>query len=459
MHEIIIGLEIHVSLNTQTKLFCSCALPKEADAPNTKTCDICVGFPGSKPVVNKKAIEYALRLALALECSIAPEIIFSRKVYFYPDMGKNYQITQYEIPLGSKGKLNIGDKEIKITRIHLEEDPAALLHQGSTVLVDYNRSGKPLCEIVTEPDFSSPDEAREFLKRLITLIHYLGIFDPNEGVIKADANISIKGYERAEIKNITGFKEIERALNYEIERQKVLIREHQGLKHRETRGWDSEKGITLFQRKKEEEADYGYILDPDLVPIELTKELLETTRKNLPELPQQKSLRYQKELKLKVEDSEVLANDFKLSAIFEKASKKIEPALAAEWIRREVSRVLNYAKKELDNTFIEKHILEVLELIHTKKITRQTGQRIMELLIEQDLDLQKYVKENNLEVVADTAVLEEICKKVIHANSKAVEAYKAGEEKSFNFLIGQIMRETKGKADPSLVHQTLKKLL
>ena len=454
--DIIIGLEIHVGLKTKTKLFCSCPQPKEGDQPNTKVCEVCVGFPGSKPVVNKQALEHALKLCLALNCKIAPTLIFSRKTYYYPDMGKNYQITQYEEPIGSNGKLSIGDKEITIDRIQLEEDPGALTHQGTTTLVDYNRSGKPLCEIVTAPEFSSPDEAREFLKRLLTLLHYLGIFDEKEGVIKADANISIKGYERVEIKNITGFKEIERALNYEIERQRLLVRENQGLKHRETRGWDSDKGITLFQRKKEAEEDYGYILDPDLVPIELSKEKIEQTKKELPELPQQKAWRYQQEYTLKLQDAEALANDYKLAALFETSLKTIEALAAAEWIRREVVRVLNYNKKELEETFIEKHLLEVLELLKQKTITRQTGQRLMELLVEKDLSIKQYVKEQNLEIVQDTGFLEEICKKVINENKKAVEEYLKGEEKSFNFLVGSVMRLTKGKADPSLVNETLK---
>ncbi len=245
--EPIIGLEVHVSLDTNTKLFCGCKINEEA-TPNSQTCDICVGLPGSKPVLNEKSLQYALKLCLALNCEIAPELIFSRKIYFYPDMGKNYQITQYELPLGNKGELKINNKTIGITRIHIEEDPAALLHQGNTVLIDYNRSGIPLCEIVTEPDMRSPEEAREFLKSLLTIIRYLGIYNPNKCIVKADANISLKGYERIEIKNINGFKEIERALTYEIERQKKLLQEGNPIKQRETRGWDADRGITVFQR-------------------------------------------------------------------------------------------------------------------------------------------------------------------------------------------------------------------
>ena len=457
--EVIIGLEVHTSLNTNTKLFCSCSTSGN-ESPNSRVCEICTGFPGSKPVLNKKALEYALKLCLALNCKIAPELIFSRKVYFYPDMGKNYQITQYELPLGLKGKLKLSNKEINLTRIHIEEDPASLIHNENTVLIDYNRSGTPLCEIVTEPELTSPEEAREFLKKLLTILQYLKIFDINNGIIKADANISIKPYERVEIKNINGFKDIELALEYEIERQKKLVNEGTPIKKRETRGWDSEKGITVFQRSKEEEADYGYIIDPDLVPIDITKILIEKTKKELPELPDVKLLRYQKDYKIKEEDAEVLVNDYELTILFEKAiTININPLFAAEWIRREVTRVLNYNKKELDETFISKHLIEVMELIKDNKITRQTGQKLMELLIEKDLGVKKYVLDNNLSSLSDTKELGKISLEVIKNNQKAVKEYLEGNEKSFNFLVGQIMKSTKGKGDPKIINELLKKLI
>ncbi len=456
--ESLIGLEVHISLNTKTKLFCSCSLTG-SEEPNSRCCEVCTGFPGSKPVLNKKAMEYALKLCLGLNCKISPELIFSRKVYFYPDMSKNYQITQYEIPIGSDGLLELNNKKVRIRRIQIEEDPAALIHQSNTVLVDYNRSGTPLCEIVTEPDMTSPEEAREFLKKLLTILEYLEIFDIKTCIVKADANVNIKPYERVEIKNINGFKEIERAITYEIERQKILIKDGQPIKHRETRGWDSDKGITNFQRSKEEEADYGYIIDPDLVPIDITKEFIEKTKKERPELPQQKSLRYQKEFKIKKEDAEVIANDYELTKLLESAiSKKINPLFAAEWIRREVTRVINYDKKELNETFITKNLLDVLELIQNNKISRQTGQRLMELLVEKDITIKEYVKKQNLEIVSNTQELEDICKKVIKENQQAVKEFKEGNEKSFMFLVGQVMRNSKGKADPKIVNEVLKKL-
>src|SRR3989338_10960780 len=288
--DIVIGLEIHVETDTNTKLFCGCPT-KGNEEPNTRVCEVCLGHPGSKPVLNKKAVEYALKLCLALNCKISKELIFSRKSYFYPDMDKNYQISQYEIPLGSKGSLRLrSGKEIDITRVHMEEDPAALIHpkgmqESAYVLVDYNRSGNPLLEIVTEPELSSAGEARDFMKQLIIILSYLGIFNINENTIKADANISIKesGFVKQEVKNITGFKEIERALQYEILRQKEEISAGKKLEQ-ETRAWDSEKGITFLLRKKETEEDYGYILDADLVKTEITKEMLEDRKKHTSEL-------------------------------------------------------------------------------------------------------------------------------------------------------------------------------
>ncbi|MBT7391370.1 Asp-tRNA(Asn)/Glu-tRNA(Gln) amidotransferase subunit GatB, partial [archaeon] len=369
--DIIIGLEIHIELNTNTKLFCSCQTQGN-ESPNTRTCPICLGHPGSKPVTNKKAIEYAIKLAMALDCKIAKQVIFSRKSYFYPDMAKNYQITQYEIPIGEKGRIPIGKKEIGITRVHIEEDPAALVHPGGIgnakyVLVDYNRSGNPLCEIVTKPELNSPEEAREFMKNLITILQYLNIFDPKKNIIKADANISIKesGYIRSEIKNITGFKDIQRALNYEIERQK-----EQGIKIQQTRSWDSDKGTTSLLRKKETQEDYGYIFDPDLVPIDITSDLKKRLKKEIPELPNLKYNRYIKDLKLSNDDANVLANDFHLTKIFEKAIKKVSSNLAAKWIRKELVRVLNYNKIEIQDMKINiEQFISLLELLGNKKIT------------------------------------------------------------------------------------------
>lgn len=455
----IIGLEVHVGLNTDTKLFCGCDNNEEDAEPNSLTCPTCIGLPGSKPALNKQALNYALRLCIALNCDIAKQVIFSRKTYFYPDMAKNFQITQYELPVGNNGKVRVDDKDINLIRIHLEEDPASLIHQGNTVLVDYNRSGNPLIEIVTKPEMDSPKEAREFLKKLITTLNYLGIFDEKNGTIKADANISIEGYNRVEIKNITGFKEIEKALEYEIERQKKLISEGQEIK-RETRGWDSAKGITLFQRSKETEEDYGFITEPDLVPIDLTKNYIEDIKKSIPELAHEKVQRYIKEFKLPKEDAETIAAEYLLADLFEKVAKKIDPVLAAKWLRRELVRVLEYNKLNLHDLEIdETHLIELLDLINKKEITERIGQKIMEMLIEKPFSPREYVKKQGIKVVSGEEEIEKLCEEAIKENKKVVDDYKSGNEKALFFLSGVIMKKTKGQADIKKVNEILKRLL
>ncbi|MBN2367853.1 Asp-tRNA(Asn)/Glu-tRNA(Gln) amidotransferase subunit GatB [Candidatus Woesearchaeota archaeon] len=459
-NDVVIGLEIHVELNTKTKLFCSCPT-QGSEEPNTRVCPICLGHPGSKPKVNKKAIEYSAKLATALNCKIAKELIFSRKSYFYPDMSKNFQITQYEQPLGEDGFIELGKNKIRIKRVHMEEDPAALIHPGGIgiakyVLVDYNRSGNPLCEVVTEPDLSSPEEARDFMKSLITILRYLGIFDPEKNIVKADANVSIKekGYVRAEIKNITGFREIERALAYEIERQK-----HSDVKQ-ETRSWDAEKGITSSLRTKETEEDYGYIFDPDLVPIEIDTSWLKKLKSEIPEMPEKKSKRYVKEYKIAADDAFVITNEFSLTEIFEKAVKKVDPVLAARWIRRELIRILNYNKIDPGEMKLNKEqFISLLVLLKQKKITDNTAQKVLEKLVVEDIDVQKYIAENKLEAVSDSGVIDTYCKEAIAENPKAVEDYKAGNENSLNFIVGQVMRKSKGKADARDVKERIRKII
>ncbi len=461
--DVVIGLEVHVELATDSKLFCGCAT-YGSDKPNSRTCEVCLGHPGSKPVLNKKAVDYALRLGLALNCRISPELIFSRKSYFYPDMSKNYQITQYEIPLGKNGKLKLNSgKTIGITRVHIEEDPASLVHpsgmqKSSYVLVDYNRSGDPLVEIVSEPDLSSPEEARDFMKQLILILNYLEIFDVNRCLIKADVNISIKetNYTRVEIKNVTGFKEIERALKYEIERQKKNIKDVV----QETRAWDSDKGITFSLRKKEVEVEYGYIIDPDLVRIDLSKSWINSIKKEMPELAEEKLRKYEKEHG-SIQSMAVIAKDKRLSEFFERviSDKKVNPKFASHWVELELKRVLNYNKKKLSYTKIKpKHLIDIIKLIQDKRITEQTGRRLIEKLVEKDFDVEDYVKKQGLEIISDKERLKDICRDAIKENPSAVEQYKKGEEKAIHFIIGCVMRKTKGKAKPDLVNKLVKEL-
>jgi aspartyl-tRNA(Asn)/glutamyl-tRNA(Gln) amidotransferase subunit B len=465
INDIVIGLEIHVELNTKSKLFCSCATQGNED-PNTRVCQICLGHPGSKPVVNKRAIEYAIKLAMALNCKVAKEVIFSRKSYFYPDMSKNYQVTQYEEPIGIDGSIKILNNNIGITRLHLEEDPASLVHpagitKSKYVLIDYNRSGNPLVEVVTKPELTSAEEAREFMKSLVTMLQYLGIFNPDKNIIKADANISIKelDYVRSEVKNITGFKEIQRALEYEIQRQKQLVQENKTMVQ-QTRAWDSVKGVTTMLRTKETEDDYGYIIDPDLVPIDMDKKLLDKLKTDIPELPNEKYDRYVKKLKVSSDDAYVITNELSLTKIFEESINKIKPDLAAKWIRRELTRVLNYNKINVSNMKINfKQFIIMLELLQDKKITDKVAQKIIEQLVVNDIDVKDFVKKQGLEAVSDIGELEKFCKEAIAENKKAVKDYRSGKEMAINAIIGGVMRKTKGKADPKDVKEMIKKLI
>jgi aspartyl-tRNA(Asn)/glutamyl-tRNA(Gln) amidotransferase subunit B len=463
---VMIGLEVHIELDTNTKLFCGCPT-KGNEEPNSRCCEVCLGHPGSKPVLNEKAVEFALKLCLALNCKISKELIFSRKSYFYPDMAKNYQITQYEIPLGQKGNLKLRDgKKIGFTRVHMEEDPASLVHpngmqESAYVLVDYNRSGNPLLEIVTEPELSSAAEAREFMKQLITILDYLGIYDINNGIIKADANVSVKesDFVRQEVKNITGFKEIERALQYEILRQRAEVSAGHKLEQ-ETRAWDSNKGSTFLLRKKESEEDYGYILDPDLVKTEITHEWLERIQKGMPELAHDKVKRFVSKHKLKKEDAEIIAAEKKLAEMFEKVSLEVDPILAAKWLRRELVRVLNYNKKGLHEIEMdEKHMIKLLKLVEGKKITDKVAQKVLEKLILEPFDVDEYVLKEKLEVVSDSGELEKYCKEAISENLKAVEDFKSGNEKALNFVVGSVMKKSKGKASPKEVNEIIKRLI
>jgi len=466
--DIVIGIEVHVELKTDSKLFCSCKRAgEENEPPNTRTCPVCLGHPGSKPVLNKKAVEYAIKLALATNSKISEELIFSRKSYFYPDMSKNYQITQYELPLATDGKLKLeNQKEIGLVRIHMEEDPASLVHPAGMqdskfTLVDYNRSGDPLVEVVTKPDMTSPEEARDFMKQLITILEYLEIFNNNTCIIKADANVSIKesNYTRAEIKNITGFKDIERALKYEVTKQKKETEEGKKLKQ-ETRAWDSEKGITFSLREKETEADYGYIVDPDLVKTELTKKWISKIKEQMPELAHEKLAKFTKKHGIKEEMAKVISKDKALAEMFEAVSTAVNPELAAKWIRRELTRVLNYNKKKLHDTEIKDiHMIDLLKLIEENKITETTAQRIIEKLVEKPFDVNEYVKKQSLEAVSDSTELEKICKQAIEEGQKAVEDYKAGNEKALHFVVGLVMKATKGKASPKEVNEILKSLI
>ncbi|MFH2020687.1 MAG: Asp-tRNA(Asn)/Glu-tRNA(Gln) amidotransferase subunit GatB [archaeon] len=456
--DVVIGLEIHVELNTKTKLFCACPT-QGSDEPNSRVCQVCLGHPGSKPVVNKKAVEYAAKLALALGCKIADKVIFSRKSYFYPDMSKNFQITQYEIPLGENGVIEVSGERIDITRVHIEEDPASLVHPGGIgksnyVLVDYNRSGNPLCEVVTAPQLRSPEQARDFMKSLITILEYLDIFSAGKNIIKADANISIRetGYTRVEIKNITGFRDIERALSYEQERQKNSPKEVL----QQTRSWDSELGVTSLLRMKETEEDYGYITEPDLVPITLSADWKARLRKEIPELPTQKCKRYVTKFRLSEDDAQVISNEKGLADIFEKSIEHVDPVLAARWIRKELVRVLGYNNIELSDMQMDtREFIELLIFMQKKLITEKVGQRILEILAVKPIIVKDYIEKEGLGIVSESKELEKYCVEALSENAKAVADYRAGRLESLNFILGAVMKKSRGKADAVKVRKML----
>lgn len=453
-----IGVETHLQLNSNTKMFCGCPTTG-SDKPNTRVCDTCLGMPGSKPRANKKVIEMAVKVAKALNCEIPSEIQFSRKNYFYPDMSKNFQITQYEVPIGEKGYINLNGKKISIKRINLEEDPARLVHIGgginsaSYVLVDYNRSGIPLCEIVTEPDLKSPKEARSLVFKLANIMEYLKVYDDKTGILKSDANISTEG-EKVEVKNITGKREIEGALKYEITRQKNMVRRGKSIEM-ETRSWDSSANVTRGLRAKETEEDYGYIFEPDLTKVTLGKKWVKKLTRNIPELPDEKREKYMKNFGIGKELATSITSDFELTQVFEKLSKKLPPGKVADFLGGPLKKTLNYNNLKFSETGLdESYIHKLIKMVLDEKITERNGELILREIVLKPQDPEKLVEKRGLEKVS---AKEDDIKKVIEENKKAVEDYKQGREKSLNFLVGEVMKKTKGKVDPKKARELLKK--
>ncbi|MBS3141667.1 Asp-tRNA(Asn)/Glu-tRNA(Gln) amidotransferase subunit GatB [Candidatus Woesearchaeota archaeon] len=443
-----IGLEIHVELNSKSKIFCSCAT-QGSNVPNTRTCEICLGMPGSKPSFNREVLHKALKVALALGCKINKESFFSRKNYFYPDMTKNFQITQYELPLAENGKF----EGINIRRIHMEEDPGALIHFGSITLIDYNRSGMPLIEIVTEPDFKTPKEARTFLNKLITLLEYLNVYvREEETTLKADANISLEGGERVEIKNVTGLREIERCLEYEAKRQEIEL-----ATFKETRGWDAEKGVTYSLRKKESENDYGYLTECDLPMLELSDTLLNEIKKEIPELPNQKIKNFIDKYKLNKDDAEVIASDLKLAELFEQISHKIDAKIAANYLRRDLLGQLEYNKLQVKDLKIGEHGVKDIGVMLNLYQKNKINNNILKTLTI------RLIKEGKIgeikEQVSDDSQLKKWCKEAIENNKSVVEDYKKGNENSLNFLVGYVMKLSNKSANPQKVREILKEMI
>lgn len=472
-YEPVIGLEIHCRINTKTKMFCRCDNNIFNAKPNTHMCPICMGFPGMLPLVNKEAVKKGVKAALALGCGIPEFSKMDRKSYFYPDLPKGYQISQYDLPVSEKGKITItlpdnSTKDIGITRLHLEDDAGKLTHTAGGTLVDYNRSGTPLMEIVSDPDIRNVEEASAYARQLQKVVRYVDSSDADmeKGQMRFDINVSVrpKGQEkfgtRAEVKNLNSFRSLEKAIDYEIKRQIELI-EGGGEVVQETRGWDDEKEITMSQRGKEEAADYRYFPEPDIPPIVITKEMVKEIREEIPELADEKIGRYQSELNLPQEHAQHLASDAALAKYFEVAlSISNEPKKTANWVLSELLGVLRGQGLSISESKISaKNLGKLVKLIEEGTITGKIAKDIFEEVYNGDLDPEKFVEEKGLKVMSDTGELEKICQDVMDRNPNMVADFKGGKEKAIGGLVGQVMGATKGTANPKAVNDILRKLL
>jgi len=466
--DVIIGLEIHVQLNKlKSKLFCGCSTSYHNSEPNTHTCPVCLGLPGALPVLNRKAVEFGIKVALALECTLLDQTLFYRKNYFYPDLPKGYQISQYDFPLARDGKVTIttdyGEKIIRINRVHMEEDPAKLIHVGGMehskyTLVDYNRSGMPLLEIVTEPDLSSPKEARRFLDKLRSILEYLDVFDGDlEGAMRVDANISLKGGSRAEIKNISSHKGVEKALLYERTRHKNLRMKNIQVK-RETRHYDEEKGITVPLRTKEEEEDYRYFPEPDIPPMNI-RGWEPKLRNEIPELPDAKRQRFIKEYGIKEEHARSLTSDIIVADFFEAVAKDVDPVVAASWIADVIKGELNYRDIKLrDSCLTVDKIVKILKKFVSGEITDRNTVELIRDVIDTGKDPEQIIKERGFGKAGEDEI-NTLVKKVIEENPDAVEDYHNKKGKALNYLVGKVMELSKGRSDPKEVINLLRKYL
>jgi len=478
-YESVIGLETHIELSTNTKMFCGCKL-SFGEESNVHTCPVCLGHPGSLPVVNKKAIEYAIKIALAVNCKIREYTIFHRKNYFYPDQAKNYQISQYDLPLGVGGYLDVdmGDyvRRVGITRVHMEEDTGKLLHTGRTgrisesvaSIVDFNRGGTPLIEIVTEPDIKSPEEAKEYLSRLRNLILYLGVSNCNmeEGSLRCDANISVKkvGEKRigtkTEIKNLNSFKFLQKGLQYEIERQTKLL-ESGGKVIQQTRHYDNNTNMTRVLRSKEEAHDYRYFPEPDLVPMHIESKIVDEIRCTIGELPAEKAERFEKEYNLPKYDSSFLSNDKKVARYFEDCCKLYSNAKnISNWIMGDFSALLNKEGIDINDSKIKPaNLAGMLKIIDGGKINSKIAKSVFEEMFKTGESSQVIIEKMGLEQINDGGLLEDIIEEIIKENPGTVKQYKNGKKKAIGFLIGRVMARTKGKANPKMVNEIMTKKL
>ncbi|MCM8760338.1 MAG: Asp-tRNA(Asn)/Glu-tRNA(Gln) amidotransferase subunit GatB [Candidatus Omnitrophica bacterium] len=469
-YEIIIGLEVHAELLTDSKMFCGCST-KFGAPPNSQVCPVCAGFPGVLPVINRKALELALKTAIALNCKISPFSRFARKHYFYPDLPKNYQISQYEEPLATEGVLLVDNRNIRIRRIHLEEDAGKLIHpedNTSYSLVDLNRSGVPLLEIVTEPDIRSPLEAERFLIILKRILEYLEVSDCNmeEGSLRCDTNISVRRYGdkefgvKTEIKNLNSFRAVRKALEYEARRQIACLKEG-GILRQETRLWNEGIQITEEMRRKEEAQDYRYFPEPDLPPLIFDSKIVEEINVNVGELPFQREERFIKEYLLSDYDAEVLTSKKDIADYFEGCVKKGgKPKTIANWIMGDLTALLKAAKKDIEaSSFPPEYLVQIVSMIEDGKITGVVAKFVLQESFNTGMSPEKIVLERDLLQIEDDEAISNIVEEIITEHKEAVEDYKNGKQQALSFLIGQVMRRTKGKTNPAVVRNKLQEYL
>ena len=472
-YEAVIGLEVHAELSTKSKIYCSCSTGFGAPI-NTHTCPVCTGMPGSLPVLNKKVVDYALRVGLAANCKINQLCKFDRKNYFYPDNPQNYQISQLYLPICHDGYVEIdtaaGKKKIGIHEMHMEEDAGKLIHDEweDCSLVDYNRSGVPLIEIVSEPDMRSAEEVIAYLEKLRMMIQYLGASDCKlqEGSMRADVNLSVRevGSEkfgtRTEMKNLNSFRAIARAIEYEAERQIELLEDGEKVMQ-ETRRWDDNKGYSYAMRSKEDAQDYKYFPEPDLPPIEISDEYIENVKNTLPELPEAKKARYMSQFGLPEYDTGIITSDVNLVKLFEHTVEICNsPKDAANWIMGELMKMLNDTGTLSENmSFNPDSLGKLINMIKAGKINRGTAKSVFEKIFTEDVDPEKYVEENNLGLVTDLSAIRPVIEQVIADNEKSVSEYKAGKTQAMGYIMGQAMRALKGKAPAQEVQKILKEIL
>ena len=472
-YEIVIGLEVHAELSTKTKIFCSC--PTEfGGEPNTHCCPVCMAMPGALPVLNEKVVEYAVRAGLATNCEISRDSKNDRKNYFYPDLPKSYQISQFDKPLCEKGYVEIDiegeKKKIRLTRIHIEEDAGKLNHDdyGRGSLVDLNRAGVPLIEIVSEPDIRSIEETDKYLKKLKSILEYIEVSDckMQEGSLRADVNVSIrkKGSTeygtRTEMKNMNSFKSISRALEYEINRQIDVIEEG-GKIEQETLRWDEVSGRTFSMRDKEDAQDYRYFPDPDLVAIRLSEEYIENIKNNLPELPESRKQRYLEEYKLTEKEANILSSSKHLSDFFE-ASTKIcgNPKAVSNWLMSDIAKVLNEKELEPDEIpFTPEHLAELITLIEKGTISSKIAKDVLNKMFETPETPSTIIEKNGWVQISDEGAIKEVVERIIETNPQSVADFKGGKDKALGFLVGQAMKETKGKANPQMLNEMFRNAL